>query len=224
AAIRHAIGDYVVWTDDDVLVDKDWLCAYERAVKRWPEAAVLGGPVRPRVAGTPPAWLASTWQEAGGGFAIREFGTEPIELNGGDKAPYGANFVVRMREQRQFPYDPNLGRKHGAGTLGEETTVIKAILDAGGTGRWVPDALVEHWIPKERQTVTYLRNYYALVGKTYYRHYPPHTPMLWGRPRWVWRKALQAELAYRLACLTGNPHRWLKLLINASTLWGIGSK
>jgi glycosyltransferase involved in cell wall biosynthesis len=224
AAIRHATGDYVIWTDDDALVDKDWLCAYERAVKRWPDAAVLGGPVRPRFEGTPPVWLADTLQEVGGAFASRELGTEPIELDGRDKIPYGINFVVRMREQRQFPYDPNLGRKHGAGALGEETAVIRAIFASGGTGWWVPDALVEHWVPKERQSVKYLRSYYALVGRTYYRQLPPRTPMLWGRPRWVWREVLQAELAYRLARLTGNPHRWQKHLVNASTLWGISSK
>src|SRR6266481_662849 len=48
AAIQHAHGNYIIWTDDDVIVDKDWLCAYERAVNRWPEAAVFGGPVRPK--------------------------------------------------------------------------------------------------------------------------------------------------------------------------------
>src|SRR5687767_259622 len=38
AAVRQASGDYVIWTDDDVLVDAAWLIAYERAIKRWPEA------------------------------------------------------------------------------------------------------------------------------------------------------------------------------------------
>jgi glucosyl-dolichyl phosphate glucuronosyltransferase len=220
AAIRHAVGDYIVWTDDDALVDKDWLRAYACAVKRWPEVAVFGGPVRPKFEGVPPAWLASTWQRTEGAFAVRDFGKEPIELDGEFKIPYGINFVVRMREQRQFPYNPKLGRKHGAGALGEETEVIRAILAAGSTGMWVPDALVEHWISKQRQTITYLRSYYVLVGKTYYR--PPRITMLWGLR--VWRKALRAELAYRLARLTGNPHRWVTHLINASTLWGSSLK
>jgi glycosyltransferase involved in cell wall biosynthesis len=227
AAIRHATGDYLVWTDDDALVDKDWLCAYERAIKRWPDAAVFGGPVRPRFEGTPPVWLAATWREVPAAFAIRELGTDPVELDGKKKIPYGINFVVRMREQRQFSYDPNLGRKHGAGLLSEETEVIRAILTSGGTGWWVPDALVEHWIPKKRQSIRYLRSYYALAGRTDYRRHPPpppHTPMLWGRPRWLWRQAVQAELAYRLARLTGNPHHWQKKLVTASRLWGICSK
>ena len=79
AAIRHATGDYVVWTDDDVLVGEEWLCAYEAAVERWPEAAVFGGPVRARFEGTPPPWLSAIWPDVAAAFATRELGAEPFE-------------------------------------------------------------------------------------------------------------------------------------------------
>jgi len=218
-AVRYATGDFVVWTDDDALVGARWLVAYERAIERWPEAAVFGGPIRPRFEGTPPPWLSNTWGEAANAFAIRELGRDPFELDR-DRIPYGPNFVVRMREQRQFPYDPKLGRKHGSGRLGEETAVIRSILASGGIGWWVPDAVVEHWIPKERQTVNYLRDYYTLLGQTYYHWDPFGTSTLWGRPRWLWRKTAQAEIAYTIARLSGNPHRWMKALVDASILWG----
>jgi glycosyltransferase involved in cell wall biosynthesis len=222
-AVRHATGDYMVWTDDDVLVDSGWLAAHERAVDRWPEAAVFGGPVRPRFEGTLPSWLSDTWREAGDAFAMRELGGEPFELDS-RRVPYGPNFAVRMKEQKKFPYDPNLGRKPGGGTLGEETTVIRAILAAGGTGWWVPDAVVEHWIPKERQTLSYLRSYYALVGRTFYRWDPHGAPMLWGRPQWLWRQTVRAEIAYAFARLSGNPERWMKALVDVSILRGAITK
>jgi len=88
----------------------------------------------------------------------------------------------------------------------------------------VPDAVVEHWIPKERQTISYLRNYYTLLGRTYY-HWDPHgAPPLWGHREWLWCKTLQAEIVYALARLRGNPHRWIKSLVEASILWGSISK
>ena len=45
-AIAEATGDYILWTDDDVTVCRDWLVAYADAFRRWPDAALFGGPIR----------------------------------------------------------------------------------------------------------------------------------------------------------------------------------
>jgi len=219
-AVSQARGEYVVWTDDDVLVEEGWLAAYARAVERHPEAAIFGGPIRPRFEGTPPAWLSAAWRDIGAVFAARELGGEPFELDADGELPYGANFVGRTREQRLFPYDPALGRTLEGGALGEETTVIRAILAAGGKGWWVPDASVEHWIVKERQTVRYLRNYYALQGKTFGKWESYGGPTLLGRPLGLWGRILWAEAAHVRACLSGDPHRWIQTLAEASFLRG----
>ncbi|HEX8188441.1 MAG TPA: hypothetical protein VF586_08825, partial [Pyrinomonadaceae bacterium] len=158
--------------------------------------------------------------DIGAAFAARDLGAEPFELAETGELPYGANFVVRAREQRLFPYNPALGRRLEGGTLGDETAVIRAILAAGGIGWWVPDAPVEHWIPKERQTVGYLRSYYALQGKTFLRRDGHGGPTFRGRPLLLWCGVLRAELAYTLARLTGDPRRWLKPLARASMLRG----
>jgi len=219
AAVGEARGDYLVWTDDDALVDEGWLTAYARAVERHPSAAVFGGPVRPRFEGTPPAWLSSAWREIGPAFAARELGDEPFEFDIEGELPYGANYVVRTHEQRLFPYDPALGRRLEGGALGEETAVIRAVLAAGGTGWWVPDASIEHWVPKERQTVGYLRSYYALQGRTFCKG-DGGGAALRGHPLLLRGRILWAELAYTLARLSGDPHRWLKPLVKASLLRG----
>jgi hypothetical protein len=218
AAVREVRGDYVVWTDDDALVDAGWLAAYARAVGRHPEAVVFGGPIRPLFEGTPPAWLSAAWRDIGAAFGERDLGGEPFELDAGGELPYGANFVVRAREQRLFPYDPALGRRLEGGALGEETAVIRALLAAGGTGWWVPDAWVEHWIPKERQTTGYLRSYYALQGKTFLKW--DGGPTFRGRPLRLWCRILRAELAHARARRSGDPHRWVKTLAEVSTLRG----
>jgi glucosyl-dolichyl phosphate glucuronosyltransferase len=219
-AVSHAAGDYIVWTDDDALVDEGWLAAYERAAERHGEAAVFGGPVRPLFEGTPPTWLSAGWQDICAAYAVRDLGGEPVELSRGGELPYGSNYVVRSREQRLFPYDPALGRKGVGGALGEETAVIRAILAAGGRGRWVPDASVEHWIPKERQTVKYLRSYFALQGRTFHKHTGEGGRMLRRSTVWLWGRVLRAELAYAVARFGNDPRRWLKFLVQASVTRG----
>src|SRR4051812_25892690 len=49
AAVRVAQGEYIVWTDDDCVVDARWLTAYVDAFDRWPSAAVFGGPIVPEL-------------------------------------------------------------------------------------------------------------------------------------------------------------------------------
>ena len=39
--VRAAEGEFLLWTDDDVLVDPKWLESYVDAVQRWPTASVF---------------------------------------------------------------------------------------------------------------------------------------------------------------------------------------
>jgi glycosyltransferase involved in cell wall biosynthesis len=59
-AIAAANGDYILWTDDDVIVDPNWLIAYTNAALTWPKAALFGGPIKLRLEENPPAWLPPT--------------------------------------------------------------------------------------------------------------------------------------------------------------------
>src|SRR2546428_5053798 len=57
AAVREARGEYILWSDDDVVVDEHWLAAYVRAFHTRSEGVFFGGPVRPWFSVPPPAWL-----------------------------------------------------------------------------------------------------------------------------------------------------------------------
>jgi glycosyltransferase involved in cell wall biosynthesis len=219
-ALGQAKGEYIVWIDDDVFVDLDWLGAYARAIEQHPDAAFFGGPIRPRFEVQPPPWLIAGWSDVSAAYAARDLGDEAFEFNNRTELPYGANFVIRAKEQRAARYDPALGRRLTGGALGEETAVIHAILANGGTGWWVPSASVEHWISRERMTISYLRNYYRLQGATFHK-WPGDARLVFGRrPVSLWARILRTEFAYAGARLTGDPHVWLPRLIEVSILRG----
>jgi glycosyltransferase involved in cell wall biosynthesis len=157
-AIDVASGEYIIWIDDDVTVRADWLIAYEQAFIRWPEVSLFGGAIIPRFEGKPPTWLRWMLPWVSTAFSTRNFAEGPIDPGGA--LPFGANFAVRTREQRRFGYDTRLGRRPGNALIGgEEADVILAILEAGGTGRWVR-AAVDHWIPRSRRNFSYLLAFY----------------------------------------------------------------
>lgn len=219
-AVAAATGEYVLWTDDDVLVDPDWLRAYHRAFTRWPDAAVFGGRIEPWFAGRPPAWLVQVFPRVCCAFAARDLGGEPRPLDR-DLLPFGANMAVRTEELRRRPFDPRLGVRPGSRIGGEETTLAAAILEAGGTGWWVPDARVRHYIPEQRQSIGYLRSFFYGGGQLWGRELKPSsTSRLFGRPRWLLRRAVESEVRYRVKRWTARPSSWIEDLIAASTAWG----
>ncbi len=224
AAIGEARGDYILWTDDDVLVDGDWIAAYVRAFRRWPAGVVFGGPIAPEFAVAPPSWVVRAWPIVSGAYAIRELGPEPVRFDGQKLVPYGANFAVRLNEQRQVLFDPDLGLRPGSTLRGDELAVVRELLARGLEGWWVPEATVRHFIPANRLTVRYVRDYYVGYGeycaKADAREGNAQASLLFGRPRWLWRSAIFEELRYRMARIFRPPEVWVRHLISASTVRG----
>lgn len=219
-AVLEAQGEYLVWTDDDVLVDREWLAAYSEAFARHPDAAFFGGPIHPWFEGSPPAWLQRGWRRVGQVFAVRELGGEALPFDDA-RFPFGANFAVRTAVQRQFPYDPSLGRLGQSMVSGDETTVLRAMLAAGHKGWWVPEAKVVHFIPRSRQTLAYVRRFFEAQGEVQSRSFNlPVGPRVWGRPRWLVRRAVAAEARYRWSRVTSPPEVWLDHLAEAAISWG----
>lgn len=220
-AVVAANGELLIWTDDDVLVAPRWLAEYAKAAQEWPEAIFFGGPVEPWFEGEPPSWLQSVWPRVSGAYAVIDFGKEPIPLDY-LHIPFGANFAVRTEQQKKRRYDHRLGVAPGKRMGGEETDVIWQMLDDGIKGRWVPTASVRHFIPSARQTLGYLQTYYRATGE--YWHYnkkEPDCPMLFGRPRWAWRGAVQSEIRYLVRRLFSTPEVWIEDFISATVCWGI---
>jgi len=168
SAVQAARGDYIVWTDDDVLVDAGWLAAYGRAFAANPECVFFGGPITPSLQGQTPAWFLENWSELSSILAERDFGAQSLTLSKEEgRLPFGANFAVRAREQRLHRFDPELGVAPGQRRLGEETAMFLDLIADGATGIYVPQARVVHVIAQSRQSLDYVGRYRQAVGQTW---------------------------------------------------------
>jgi len=217
-AIDVAKGDYIVWIDDDVLVDAGWLTAYMEAFRCWPEAAVFGGRIKPRYEAPVEKWVIESEAVLGGPYAIRDFSDQvyPLSAEDEDHYPYGANWAIRAAEQRAFPYDPELGPVANRYRTHEEYDVIQRVLGSGATGYWIPEAMVEHCIGRNRQTLSYVAAYYENWGETLAFRNAVATaaaPFLFGIPRRIWPRLLVWWVLYRFCRLLVFPAPvWVKYL------------
>ncbi len=161
----RALGEWLLWTDDDVRVSAGWLDEYHRAILTHADAQVFGGPIEIRFEGTPPAWLTGGSHVVRSAYAGLDADDLPDELRADGPVPYGANFAVRKALVESQPFDTELGRhpEHPM-RAGEETPIIRRALRQG-PGYWLRAACVEHHIDPLRQTRRYLRAYYYSYGR-----------------------------------------------------------
>jgi len=220
-ATAEARGDLILWTDDDVLVEPDWLAEYAKAAREWPEAAFFGGTVDPWFAVRPPRWVEKSLHRLGPPFAVRQLGPDTRRIGPGDDLPFGANMATRRSVLGAEPFAPHLGRCGTASVLGEESDVMRRLLGEGHHGVWVGPARVRHYVPAERLTLKYLWDYFSGSGRSRVRqNLYADTKTLWGAPRWVIRRHCAARVqCWLLAGFRGAA--WFRAFSRAAYTWGI---
>ena len=163
-AIDAAAGELLIWLDDDVLVGENWLSSYVAAAKNQNEHCFWGGPITPIFEQACPKWIEANWDKLSGCFAERKLGESEFDFSS-DQLPYGANFAIRTKVQKSFPFATQLGRSDKI-VLGEdELTLLKNILANGHNGRWLPNAAVDHLIDSSRMTTEYIGSYFQGQGR-----------------------------------------------------------
>ena len=165
--IREAAGDWILFTDDDVMVDPAW------AVRLPAELELLG--VRAGGGRVVPVWPESLppWVATEGPLLERIAFVEyalpggPRLLGDDDPSPVGCNMAIhRSLVAAGDPFSVRLGHR-GHRLLGGEDTEFFARLRSAGVGLgYVPDALISHPVEPERLALTYLlrRRYWEGYG------------------------------------------------------------
>ncbi|MGI9519093.1 MAG: glycosyltransferase [Pirellulaceae bacterium] len=208
-AIDEAAGDYILWTDNDVIVNRRWLAAYVEGFGRHPDAGYFGGKIIPVFESEKPEWLEETWNKCRAVFAWRDLGDEEMELPA-NVFPYGANFAIRADLQRRFRFDTAQGRK-AQGMIGnDEIQVLRQIASTGFHGVWLPQASLQHYISDDRATPQFVQSYFVGQG---------HTNITEGKVRKsrsaAWREWLQNQVGFRFKRIHHPPEVWVSHLIRA---------
>jgi glycosyltransferase involved in cell wall biosynthesis len=220
-AIDHARGELLIWTDDDVLVDREWLAEYVKAAEAHPDAGYFGGTIDPWFESEPPRWIRRELKTLGGPYVICQHG-EVVRPRGRREKIAGANMGFRMDVLRQFPFNTDLGRVRGLLVGGDDCDVLDRVEDAGHKGLWIGTARVQHFIPSERLTAAFVWKWYLGAGHTAVRQQlvPTSTAQIFGAPRWAVRQYLQARVKSLVLAPLRGP-RWFEAFLRAARLRGI---
>jgi GT2 family glycosyltransferase len=152
--VGEARGEIVAFTDDDVAVEPGWLAGLVDAF-RTTDAAAVGGKILPVWEVECPAWLTrSLW----GYLALLDHGDAVRALEVPDL--WGANFAVRrVMLEKYGGFDTARGRVPGRLYAGEETALLRRLLEHGERVVYTPAAVVHHWVPADRMRRSYFRRW-----------------------------------------------------------------
>ena len=147
AGVGEAVGDVVLFLDDDVVVRPGWSAALAAAATR-PGVGVAGARLLPRWAAPPPAWLDGPHAVH---LTLADHGPEPRVLQP-PLFPYGAAMAVPADVLARLhpPFDPRLGPRPGLKLGHEEVHLVERVRDLGLTAVHVPDAVAEHCVDPAR--------------------------------------------------------------------------
>lgn len=159
-ALTKARGEFLLFTDDDALLDPGWLCAALHSLEE-SGADCVGGRVLPLWLAPRPAWLSDRVINV---LAMLDLGSEPRELTADDRALlYGVNYAFR---REVFPrvgvFDTGV---YARGCGSEDCEMVRRVQVTGGRVMYDPRMVVQHKVFPERVTRAYFRRWYAFHGR-----------------------------------------------------------
>lgn len=153
-ALLESRGDLLVYVDDDVFVDRQWLSGLLQTFEQRPEADIVAGKlILCWDAVKRPDWMTSRSEYL---LSCIDYGEEILELHRGGQA-VTANFAMRRRVVDTIgKFSIGLGRTGDAVLAGEDTDFFARALRAGFRMFYTPAAGARHWVAPHRITSQYL--------------------------------------------------------------------
>lgn len=161
--LDHICGDLVVFTDDDVLPERDWLAAWRSAVDRNSDYAIFGGAIDPLYERDPPEWLSRTnWT----GVLFSQTDPHPEGPIPSDGSIFGPNMAVRAAAIADGTRFDERYLAGPMGLLGDETDFVTRLAAKGNKTCFVPSAKVRHIVHPSQFAWWWMLRRFHRHGKT----------------------------------------------------------
>ncbi len=219
--VREALGEIIAFTDDDCLVDKNWVSNLYSTFKEY-NADAIGGKILPIYPPVVPAWVKENIQLLCGAIVFHDYGEDIKIYKKPMVEPVGANMAFKSKVFKECGYfRSDLGV--GQGTMGEDTEFLGRLLHQHKNIYYCGKALISHPVEDGRMTLKYIAQWNINLGK--YRFMiddqgkiDPRMVYCFGIPRYLIRQILKDSLC--ALCFLFDKKNFLPYWISLSINWG----
>lgn len=161
--IKEANGEWLVFLDDDAMVESDYVNHLLDLLRQYPEAGAFGGQITPFFEEKEPEWM-SRWTM---GFVSAIDMGEKVCVFPRGKFPIGANMGIARSVIRQIGvFNTALGRTKETLLGGEEKDLFLRIQAKDISVLYFPGIKVQHCIPPRRTTKEFIQRLGYGVGRS----------------------------------------------------------
>lgn len=160
--ITNALGDLLVYVDDDATVNPQYLRTYADFFQRNPDAVAAGGPILPVYETQEPSWMSHYTRQLITGRLY--LGSRQRQFPRG-AFPGGGNACYRKTVFHAVgPFNVQLGRKGNSLIGAEEKDLFDKMTTRGMHFYYLPDAILYHIIPPHKLTPDYFQRLTYGIG------------------------------------------------------------
>jgi len=164
-AVENARGDILAFTDDDVLVEKDWLFELVSALDDNGSAGAAGKIV-PVWNSPKPAWFTVDGPHRLMLAIVQYDLGDQNQLCRIENPPFGANLALRRDVFGKYGlFRTDLGPVAGTMFRGEDSEYCRRLMTQGERLVYAPRAVVFHPVPEERTRKRYFESWYFDYGR-----------------------------------------------------------
>lgn len=223
SGIALAKGDLIVFTDDDVIPEPNWLISMVECTNLRQDYAIFGGVIKPYWPREPEKWIVEH-VSLGVTYALTEESRKEGETSPG--LVWGPNMAIRrevfdLGHRFDTLVGPN-GKKNYA--MGSETEFTHRISQLGYKSWFCKNAVVLHIIRDYQLDPKWIVKRAYRFGRNMYRQesesFDPDIPKLFGVPRWRLTKLLQQCQCFIISFLLRERERKLNALWEIEFLRG----
>lgn len=181
--IAAARGEILAFTDDDAVVDRQWLARIVDTIQRY-GADGVGGKVVPIWRGQRPAWLKDRFLNV---LAVLDHGDAMIRLDWKNPPSmlYGVNYAFRRSVfERVGGFNTILGSR------GEDQELFDRLRAARASVIYDPAIVVGHELVTDRLTKKYYRDWYCATGRARAKLNQGDVASILGIPLYTIRKGM----------------------------------
>lgn len=163
AGLAASEGQFIIYTDDDVVVTPNWVRKFHEASLRYSDADFLGGKVLPIWEVEPEPWLDALAPP----LALQDMGNQPVKVTlEHQRCLIGACLGIRRTTfDKAGLFDPKTQRVGDSIGSTEDYDWELSVWKKGGYGLYVPDVVCAAEISANRMVKSYHRRWHLGHGK-----------------------------------------------------------